>query len=384
LQFSGEESETQSIQIENQTDQIQRVISDIITGPFQTINECGILRPGDSCTIDVQYTPIPPELGAPDHGRITLLTTDDGNVHQIELTVVKNLSDISISANTMQFSGQQVGSDSTPQTVTITNTGTKDATVTTTVAGDFVMTKGCSGTIPAGHSCAVTVMFTPSSAGNRNGTLLIAGSNTLHPISLVGTGVKVPSRQKHGLNPGISIAGGGLAVGLPLGLPLMLNHGKKDAEMSSLTITPAQLSLECEGRGCLARGNVTIAEGGSERFGLIFMTAGPVHETGCEMVKHDGRCILSVAIRPSVGDESHGFIAISDSQGRPLKLIAVSGSLRHSPNSLANVCGKGPQCAAGGDKPILISLRDLPACAGSNHLSFRKSWLGRQDRTSNP
>lgn len=381
LHFSGSDNELQSIQIDNPTDRAQTVLSSLITGPFQTINQCGVLQPSESCTIDVQYTPIPLDAGAPDHGRLSIFTTDGDPIHQVDLSVAKNLSDVAVSTNSVQFPSQQVGADSAPQAVTITNSGTRDATVATTVAGDFAMAKGCNGSIPAGHSCVVTITFSPSSAGSRSGTLLVSGSNILHPISLIGTGVTPPPPPHHGLNPGISVAGGGLAVGLPLGLPLMLHHKKGDTALSSLAITPAQLALSCEGVGCLARGTVTIVERKTEHFGLIFMAAGPVHLTGCTTVKDDGKCVLSVDIRPSADGDSRGFIAISDSEGKPLKLIAVSGSLLPAHSLAAHACRQGPECAAEPEVQIITNFRNLPACSDSSRLSFRSSWLGRQDQS---
>ncbi len=78
-----------------------------------------------------------------------------------------------------------------PQTVTVTNTGTAAATVSSiAVTGDFTMVKTCGTTIAAGANCTATVTFHPTASGTRTGTLTISSNATNSPstVALSGTG----------------------------------------------------------------------------------------------------------------------------------------------------------------------------------------------------
>lgn len=57
-------------------------------------------------------------------------------------------------------------------------------------SGDFSQSNNCPATLPAGAQCAITVIFKPSAAGARNGTLSIAANVTSSPrtVSLQGSG----------------------------------------------------------------------------------------------------------------------------------------------------------------------------------------------------
>jgi hypothetical protein len=92
---------------------------------------------------------------------------------------------------------------SAPLSVTVTNTSTAAVnfsgfTVTGTNAGDFgvplpTSSAGCSatGTLGAGASCTINVVFTPGANGGRTATLNIADNATGSPqmVALSGTGV---------------------------------------------------------------------------------------------------------------------------------------------------------------------------------------------------
>ncbi len=97
-------------------------------------------------------------------------------------------------SKTSPFSAQ-VGSASTPQSVTLSNTGNASLNIASIVAnGDFAQSNGCGPTLASGSSCTISVTFTPTAAGPDIGNLTItsdaAGSPQL--VSLSGTGLAVP------------------------------------------------------------------------------------------------------------------------------------------------------------------------------------------------
>ncbi|MCX4745326.1 choice-of-anchor D domain-containing protein [Kitasatospora sp. NBC_01287] len=98
---------------------------------------------------------------------------------------------LTTSPSSLTFATQAPGSTSGAQNVTVTNTGSAAATVSSVaVSGDFAQTSTCGNSIAAGASCAVAVTFTPTAAGTRTGTLTITGnaSNSPTTVALTGTG----------------------------------------------------------------------------------------------------------------------------------------------------------------------------------------------------
>lgn len=94
------------------------------------------------------------------------------------------------------FPAQQVGTASTPVTLTITNIGGLPVTISSATASDlteFPATTNCVTTIAAGASCQVIVSFQPTAAGVRSETVTIASSGVGSPqtISVSGTGFTV-------------------------------------------------------------------------------------------------------------------------------------------------------------------------------------------------
>jgi len=74
----------------------------------------------------------------------------------------------------------------------LTNSGNATLTISgITVNGDFAATNTCGSNLPAGNSCNIAVVYTPSTVGTGTGTLSIAdnGSNSPQTIALTGTGV---------------------------------------------------------------------------------------------------------------------------------------------------------------------------------------------------
>jgi hypothetical protein len=101
-----------------------------------------------------------------------------------------NGSLISISPTAVGFGSVATGSSSATQAVTVTNSGTAAAPVSSiTTSGDFSQTNTCGSSIPAGSSCTVNVRFTPAATGSRTGNLTVTASGITNTVPLSGTGV---------------------------------------------------------------------------------------------------------------------------------------------------------------------------------------------------
>lgn len=90
-----------------------------------------------------------------------------------------------------------MGTVSSAQTVTITNTGTATLNITQiSTSGDFSQTNTCGETLNilnVGESCTVSVTFVPTATGGRNGSVSISDNAAGSPqtVALAGTGLAV-------------------------------------------------------------------------------------------------------------------------------------------------------------------------------------------------
>jgi hypothetical protein len=104
------------------------------------------------------------------------------------------------SATTMTYGSQAVGTDSAPQTVKITNTGSAPLFFSRMAQGgldplDFAETDDqCIGlSIPAGASCTLTVIFKPTATGSRTATISVNTNapNSPQVLTFNGTGTSI-------------------------------------------------------------------------------------------------------------------------------------------------------------------------------------------------
>jgi hypothetical protein len=116
---------------------------------------------------------------------------------------------ISLSANSLTFGNQTVGTQSSAQTVTITNVSTVMVNFTSIVSsGDFAETNTCATSLNVGANCTISVTFTPTTTGSLSGSVTITDNATGSPqsISLSGTGTSASQ-------PAISLSTNSLIFG---------------------------------------------------------------------------------------------------------------------------------------------------------------------------
>ncbi len=102
---------------------------------------------------------------------------------------------VTLSTALLNFKKVGIGQTSSPQTVTLTNTGTATLNISSiTASGDFhISNNTCGATVAAGANCAVSVTFTPTKKGARSGTLSFTDNapNSPQIVALKGTGQSV-------------------------------------------------------------------------------------------------------------------------------------------------------------------------------------------------
>jgi centrosomal CEP192-like protein len=147
---------------------------------------------------------------------------------------------LTFSATSLNFGFRQVGLTSSPQTVTVTNASFHSATFTSIAkSGDYAETNNCPSTLNPSQSCTITVTFTPTTTGIRNGAVTLNDNSPGSPqqaISLAGNGspyafaVSPSSLTFPSVLPGTSTA--------PLNVTVT-NDGAGPVTISSIALSPA-------------------------------------------------------------------------------------------------------------------------------------------------
>lgn len=103
---------------------------------------------------------------------------------------------VSLSTSSLAFAARNEGTTSIPQTVTLTNAGDANLTVSGAMfiganAGDFsLQSNTCGSSVAPGGNCTISVSFNPTAAGARSAILQIMSNATTSPdsVQLSGTG----------------------------------------------------------------------------------------------------------------------------------------------------------------------------------------------------
>jgi len=150
----------------------------------------GAVSAGASCTFTVTFSPLSPGTVA---GSVAV--TDDSSVSpQIVNLNGSAVLPLSLSAASLSFAAQTVGTNSTPQTLTVTNDQSATATINFAISGDFAttttVTNPCGASLAPKSQCNIGVVFGPTMTGTITGGLTLTYNAGFSPqiVNLSGTG----------------------------------------------------------------------------------------------------------------------------------------------------------------------------------------------------
>jgi hypothetical protein len=163
------------------------------SGDFKATSKCPLtpqkLGADRACSVEIAFLP---RVAGPRTGTLTV-TEPGGSAHTLGLAGIGSAGAIALSPGTIDFGKQAIGIASAGKTVTIRNSGNAPLTLQPiTATSDFQPTSQCPSSpskLDAGHSCIVTVQFSPTSAGRRQGALTISDPSGTHPVALTGFGI---------------------------------------------------------------------------------------------------------------------------------------------------------------------------------------------------
>jgi hypothetical protein len=167
---------------------------------FAQSGTCGAsLTAGANCTISVTFKPA--AAGA----RVASITISSNDPVNPTLTVALSGTGTapvaSVSPTSLGFGNQPINTSSTPQTVTLSNTGTATLSITGITLGgsnaaDFAQSGTCGTSLTAGANCSLSVTFKPAAAGARAALITISTNDPVNPtltVALSGTGTAAGS-----------------------------------------------------------------------------------------------------------------------------------------------------------------------------------------------
>jgi subtilisin family serine protease len=183
-------SAAQSVTLSNSGTAPLSVTSIAASGDFSQSNNCGTsVAAGASCTINLVFTPT--TIGNRS-GSLTLSSNSNPAPAAVTLSGTGTAAVATLSPGSLSFSSQLLGTSSSAQSVTLSNTGNVALSISSiSIAGDFTQTNTCAASLDPGASCTINVVFSPTTIGSRTGSLsLTSNSNTAPaPVSLSGTGL---------------------------------------------------------------------------------------------------------------------------------------------------------------------------------------------------
>jgi hypothetical protein len=265
-----------------------------VSGDFAQTNNCaGSVAPTASCTVNVSFTPTAPGNRT---GALTLTDNAGNSPQTVTLSGTGLGATASLSASSLTFASQLVGTTSSAQQVTLQNAGNQ-ALSTTSISlagadsGDFSLSQNCGSSLAASASCQISVTFTPTARGTRTATVSLVDNAYDSPqsISLSGTGIApVASLSPFSLTFSGQFVG---TTGLPENITLT-NNGDVTLSISSI-----QASVQ---------------------FGT---------SNGCTTSLAVGvGCTISVFFDPSAAGTQTGTLTITDNAPGSPQIVQLSGT----------------------------------------------------------
>jgi sugar lactone lactonase YvrE len=176
------------------TDPLLSIVHGGDSNEFVAVNLCPKpLAAGKSCTIYVGFVAGPHYT--PQTATLSIMDNAYGSPQTVALSATVINPQAQLSAGSLSFGTQKVGTTSAAQTVKLTNPGTTSLILNSlSINGSFAFAAGntCTngGTVVAGASCVISVNFTPTAKGKELGGVTIKDNALSSPqiIVLSGTG----------------------------------------------------------------------------------------------------------------------------------------------------------------------------------------------------
>ena len=289
-QVVGTTSPPDTITLTNKGNGALTISSITASGDFSQTNTCGSsLAASASCTLSVTFKPT---AAGTRTGAVTITDNASPATQSVSLTGTGTAPLVSLSPTSLTFPAQKVGTSSSAQSVTLSNTGNASLTITSIKAsGNFSQTNTCGSRVAASASCTLSVTFKPTAAGTRTGAVTISdnASPATQTISLTGTGTA----------PVVSLS------------PASLTFPAQKVGTSS---SAQRVTLKNTGSATLRITSITVSGDFSQT------------NTCRSSVAVGASCTLSVTFNPTAAGTRTGAVTIADDAVGRLQTGALTGT----------------------------------------------------------
>lgn len=267
------------------------------------------ISPTSTCSVSVVFTP---STGSSESALLNFADNASGSPQSAHLigTGVAATPTVTLSPASLTFSSQTMGTTSTAQLVTLTNSGSVSLSITgIAVTANFAETDTCGASVAAGSNCTISVTFVPTAAGPLTGTLSVMdnASNSPQTVSLSGTGVAAPAVT---LSPASLIFSSQVV-------------GTTSAAMA-ITLTNSGGANLIFGAGA-----VTLSGTNAADFAVSADTCSG------QTVAPTSTCSVGVTFKPSIGGSESAALSIADNAPNSPQAESLSGTGVASDFSLA-------------------------------------------------
>lgn len=328
-------------------------------GDFAGTNSCPLspvtLAAGANCTISAKFQP---SASGQRSAAISLADNASGSPQSIPLTGTGTAISASLTPSSLAFSAEDVGSISSPLSVTLQNTGSGPLTIssvsfTGTNAPDFSQKNNCpagpAATLAAGLSCTIDVTFDPTGTGSRAASLAVTDDAASSPqtIALVGVGT-APALQFSAL----SVQFGATLVGTSAGnMPVQVSNSGN----GPLVITQVGFS-GANAADFQASGTCVGASGAS-------VTVGP-----------GSVCEIDVDFKPTAAGNRSALLSVTDNAaGSPQQVVQLSGTATDFELEAAAGGGTSVTIDAGQTATFNLQVASVNGFSGTPSLSCTSS-----------
>ena len=288
------------------------IVTGMNSGDFLQTNNCGTsLAPGTTCTISVTFSP---QAAGARSATLSVADNATGSPQTVALTGTGTAPAVTFSPTSLSFGNQAVGTSSTAQLVTLTNSGTATLTITSiavtgTNSTDFSQTNNCGTSLAAGVGCTVSVTFSPQASGARSATLSVTDNATGSPqtVALTGTGT-APAVT---FSP-TSLSFGNQAVGTSSTAQLvtLTNSGTATLTITSIAVTGTNSTDFSQTNNC----GTSLAAGAS--------------------------CTLNITFKPTATGARTASLSVTDNAAGSPQTVSLTGTgtapaVTFSPTSLS-------------------------------------------------
>jgi hypothetical protein len=206
---------------------------------------------------------------------------------------------VSLTPPAVFLGSEPVGTKSSPQTVTLTNTGGSSLTISSYGIGggnsaDFSVTSTCPGSLTAGNSCTFSVYFDPTATGPRKSALILNDSALGSPHTVMVTGV-----------------GSAAAIS-----PASLTFASLTVGTSS---SPQYATIKNSGTATMHLWQIVITGANAGDFSISSSTCGATLAVGVS-------CTIGVTFKPTAAGTRTASLLFSDDGAGSPQAVALTGS----------------------------------------------------------